>query len=138
MAGIPLPKCKAILICERTIVEAATGQTSLIGIFDEFTLPTIPGRTEPFRLYIRLSEGIGQYRIHVEIHDLQEDQIIGRTDPAIVHWEERLATAELFISIPRLRIPHAGPYDLIVLANGEEIDRQQFTVHQDEGDDEDE
>jgi hypothetical protein len=33
-ANKPLPKCKAILLCDRIIEEAGTGQVSLIGILE--------------------------------------------------------------------------------------------------------
>jgi hypothetical protein len=32
----PPPKCKAILLCDHTIVEAVSGKVSIIGIFDSW------------------------------------------------------------------------------------------------------
>ena len=38
-ANVPPPKCKAILLCERAIVEEGTGQISLIGLFERLKVP---------------------------------------------------------------------------------------------------
>jgi hypothetical protein len=45
--AIPPPKCKAILLCEKTIIEAGTQQVSLIGITDTFMVPGLPGMIQP-------------------------------------------------------------------------------------------
>jgi hypothetical protein len=50
--NVPPPKCKAILLCERTIIEAGTGKISLIDLFDGFIVPQVPGVTGPFTIYV--------------------------------------------------------------------------------------
>ena len=45
-----------------------------------------------------------------------------------VNWPEKLLTLNLMIPIPSLTMTHAGVYDLVVLANGQEIERQKFEV----------
>ena len=58
---IPPPACKALLLCDQTIIEAGSGKVSIIGAFTNFILPTFPGRTSPFTAFVQLADGIGRY-----------------------------------------------------------------------------
>ncbi len=139
----PPPKCKAILLCERTIIEAGTGKVSLIGLFEKFTLSELPGQIVPFTVYLQLTDGIAQhdYEISVELHDLNNDTIIARASGPKVKWGDRLSRINLFMPVKALRVRHAGAYDFVVFADKQEIDRQRFGVdvladHTDEKDQE--
>ena len=45
---LAVPKCKAILLCERPIIDAITGDVTLIGVFESIHLMQVPGVTRPF------------------------------------------------------------------------------------------
>jgi hypothetical protein len=122
----PPPRCKAILLCEQAIIEAGTGNVSVIGIFDRFVVPEIPGRTRAFTVYLHLTDGIGRYDVVVEVHDLQEDKVIGRADGIALRFPERLHRQNVIVLVPPLSIHHPGRYDVVVFVDGQEIDRQQF------------
>jgi hypothetical protein len=126
--GKPPPKCKAILLCNQTIIEAGTGKVSLVGIFDHFTLPAFPGDTGPFAAYLQMTDGIGQYAITIEVHDLQSDAVIARATGPQLEFPERTAKANVMITVPSLPLRHPGNYDFVVLADGQEVDRQQFSA----------
>jgi hypothetical protein len=70
------------------------------------------------------------YVVSVEIHDLQDDQSIAQGRVREVGFPERKSKVDLVISISPLLIPHAGSYDSVVLADGQEIDRQQSQAAQ--------
>jgi hypothetical protein len=125
----PPPKCKALLLCESTIIEAETGKVSLIGLIDKFTLPELPGQVIPFTVYLQLTDGIVQhdYEISVELHDLTTDTILASEGPK-VKWKDRLTRLNLFMPVKSLRVHHAGAYDFVVFADRQEIDRQKFRV----------
>jgi hypothetical protein len=55
----PPPSCKALLLCDHTIVEAVTGKVSIIGVFGAFVLRTFPGAARPFTAFLQLADGIG-------------------------------------------------------------------------------
>jgi hypothetical protein len=55
--GKPLPRCKAILLCERTIREAETGKWSLIGIIHKLVFPRLPATTQPMTAYAEFDPG---------------------------------------------------------------------------------
>jgi hypothetical protein len=127
---IPPPKCKAILLCDQTIVEAVTGKVSIIGIFDNWNIPQFPTLIRPFMAFLQLTDGVGKYAVSVDVHDLQADQIIAQARVAEAVFPERRVKVNLMISVPPLPLSHAGSYDFVVLADGQEIDRQQFQAIQ--------
>ena len=122
----PPPRCKALLLCERCIIEAATGNVSLINILSGFDVQSYPGLTGAFSAFSHLVDGIGEYDVTVEIDDLHDDVIIARTEPTHVAFPTRLAKANLVIRVPPLPLQHAGMYDFIVFVDGDELERQQF------------
>src|SRR5437588_4000407 len=75
---IPPPKCKAILLCDQTILEAGTNKISIIGVFDNFTVAVFPAMGKPFTAFLNLTDGIGTYAVTVEVHDLTQDIILAR------------------------------------------------------------
>jgi hypothetical protein len=126
----PPPKCKAILLCDQAIVEAVTGKVSVIGIFDNWFVPQFPCLIRPFMAFLQLTDGVGKYGVSVDVHDLQADQIIAQARVAEVVFPERVSKVNLMIPVPPLPLQHAGSYDFVVLADGQEIDRQQFQAIQ--------
>ena len=130
----PPPRCKAILLCDQAIVEAVTGKVSLIGIFDRFTLRKFPGHIRQFTAFLQLTDGIGSYKITIEVHDLREDRILARAAIVQMTFQDRSGKANLMIPVPPLLLKHPGGYDFVVLADDQEIDRQQFLAHGVRGD----
>lgn len=122
----PPPKCKAILLCDHTIVEAVTGKISIIGIFDNWCFPQFPHSTRPFMAFLQLTDGLGAYGVSVNVHDLQADQVIAQARMAEVNFPDRVSKVNIMIPVPPLSLHHAGSYDFVVLADDQEIDRQQF------------
>jgi hypothetical protein len=122
----PLPRCKAILLCEKVIVDRVTGQSSIIGILDAFRLTAYPGRMRPFNAFLQLVDGIGKYHVVVEIHYLQMDRMIARSAGFGIDFPQRLCRLAVTIPIPAMELRYPGRYDVVVLANDQEIDRQQF------------
>ncbi len=126
--GKPLPQCKAILLCERAIREAGTNQVSLIGLVRKFVVPRLPAQTQPVTAYLQLVEGIGRYNISAEVRDLTTGQVLAQGGGATVEFQDRLAILDFLLPLPPLPLTHEGSFDVVVFANGQEIDRQKFTV----------
>lgn len=134
----PVPQCKAILLCEQSIIEAGTGKVSLISIVNVLAVPRIDGTTKPVQAFLQLVDGIGRYKTALEIRDVAEDRVLKRTKGPTIEFSDRLATIQVLLSIPPLKILHQGNYDVVALADGLEIDRQQFFAeyYDDEGESE--
>lgn len=124
----PLPACKAILLCERVMVEAHTAKVSLIGLVTKQVLVSFPGQTEPMRMFLHLVDGIGEYQLTVEVTDLAEDVVIMRKPGPKISFPKRPGAMHLYFTIQALPITHQGRYDVIVMANGRELDRQQIRI----------
>ena len=124
----PPPTCKALLLCDKTIIEAVTDKVSIIGVFDALRVPSVPGKTPPFTVFIQLTDGIGRYDVVIEIHDLAKDVVLGRGTGIGLNWPQKLLKLNVMIPCPPIPVARAGLYDLVVIANGEEIDRQKFAV----------
>jgi hypothetical protein len=124
----PPPRCKAILLCEKAIIEAGTQQVSLIGITDTLMVPGLPGVLQPFSVYLQLTDGIGHYQASVEFRDLAEDIVMARAAVGTVKWDDRLETINLIMPVRPIEVQRTGAYDLVVLADGQEIERRRFTV----------
>ena len=85
---------------------------------------------------MQFTDAEGRYDLVVEIHDQVQQRIIARATGPAINVPHRLTYANVMIPIPPLPIKHPGAYDFVVLANGDEIDRQQFQVidsEEDEG-----
>lgn len=126
----PPPICKAILLCKDTIVEAETNHISVIGIVDMWSFVDFPDETPPFMVYVQLTNGLGRYAVSVHIYDLQSDESLGQAQVAEVDFPDRQSKVHLFLQVAPLQLDHAGRYDLVVLADGQEVDRQQFQAIQ--------
>lgn len=127
MPNPPEPVCKAILLCQQTIVEEGTKLVSLIGVFDGFKVAE-GGTTGAAEIFCRLTEAQGHYRISVEIHELSNGTAIGGTNGIEIDISDRLATSNVIIPVPPLPLP-PGEYDIVIFANGVEIDRQKIVVN---------
>jgi hypothetical protein len=124
----PPPKCKAILLCDQVIVDALTGKLSVIGVFEVFNVPRQAVTTSSCTAFLQMTDGIGDYAITIEIHDLSKGAILAQARGPMIRFPDRRAKVNFFIPLPPMRLPHAGSYDFVVLADGAEIDRQQFNL----------
>jgi hypothetical protein len=122
----PDPVCKAILLCQKTIVEDGTGLVSLISVFDGFGVRN-HGKTGPAEMFCRITEALGKYRVSVEVQELAGGTAIAGTDGVEIDVADVLATTNVVIPIPPLPL-HPGHYDIVIFANSSEIDRQKVVV----------
>jgi len=128
----PPPACKAILLCDAVLTDPFTGKGSVIGILSQFTLPEFPGDTPPFFVYLQLTDGIGSYTLSIEIRDRADDEALFKGVLLKVEFAERGVKNNVVIPMPPLPLPHPGAYDLIMFADAQELDRQQFEAHMQE------
>ncbi len=124
----PGPSCKAMLLCERVVLDAGTRQVSLIGLINKQVLTALPGRTLPMKVFLHLVDGIGEYQMFVHVLDLAEDRVIAKAKRRPINFPDRPYAIQYYFGLPPLPIKHAGRYDVIVLGNGSEIERQQIRI----------
>jgi hypothetical protein len=122
------PACAAILLCDLVIRDEETQKSSIIGMFDTFVLRQIPGETEVCAVFLRLTNVIGHQAISAEIHDSAAGLVLFRSSPARIRGHERRGAGEIALRLSPLRFDRAGTYDMVVLAEGEEIGRAEFKI----------
>jgi len=88
----------------------------------------MPGSTKPVRLFVQLTNAAGRYDFVIDVRDLSNDELIAQAPGMGIQINDRLQLCNLVIPVPPLPIHHDGSYDFVVFANGQEIDRQTFTV----------
>jgi hypothetical protein len=122
------PRCKALLLCDQVLVEAGTGKTSLVGIFDRVGVTAFPAAVGPFNAFVQLTDGVGRYQVFVEVHDLSDGLVLARAQAAEVEFREPTDRINCRIAMPRWQARHGGAYDFVVLAGEQEVERQRFEV----------
>jgi hypothetical protein len=124
----PPPKCKALLFCSRAVTDPGTGTTDLLGVFDIFHVQGFPGLSPPFTAFVQLTDGAGGYQLTVEVYNLADGALVAGADGPVASFPDRFSKQNFFIRLPPLPLPHAGRYDFVLLADGQEVDRQEFVV----------
>ena len=108
------------------MIEAGTNKVSLVNLIRTLTIEEFPCQSERMRMFLHLVEGIGEYDLRVEIHDLYEERAIFRAKAPRVIFTNRLDVRQLSFLIPALPLQHPGKYDVIVFGNDMEINRPHF------------
>jgi hypothetical protein len=126
--GKPVPRCKTILLCERAITEPGTSKVDLIGVHDKLVVPRVPTQARPMTLFLQLVDWIGRYSITAEVIDLNTGHSLANGKGATFEFKDRLAVIQIILPLPPLPLQHEGSFDVVVFADGQEIDRRKFTV----------
>ena len=127
-ANAVLPRCKALLLCDQVLVEEVTGRMSLIGIMDYVQIDEFPAEFPRCQVFLQITNGLGVNNVTIEIHDLSDNSVIYRLGDVPVEMPDRLARVSMIIRVPRVEIPHPGEFDVVVLANEDEIERQSLEL----------
>lgn len=127
-ANKPRPHCRAILLCEKVSENPGSGAISLHEIIETLRMAAVPGPSSPFVVFLQLYDGIGRYRMSMEINALDDDTSIARAALADLHFPERLANIDVAIPVDFVYLPRPGRYELIVFVDGQELARQYFNA----------
>ena len=124
-----LPNCAAMLLCDAVIREEVTHKTSVIGIFDTFCVESLPGRTTPCTIFLRLVDGVGRFSLTAEVQDPARGVVLFRSPGTGEYGNPTEKTSEeLWLPVAPLNFDHDGGYDVVVFADGTEIGRVQFKI----------
>jgi hypothetical protein len=122
----PLPVCKAILLCKH-VRKDDSGELSLTGLVGNFFLDQSLV-APPTELFCQLTDALGRYNVVVEIHDLERNEVVGRSEPTEFEAVDPLMSLDVVMPISGMKFQRTGLHDIVVFANDEEIDRKQFGV----------
>jgi len=128
----PLPVCKAILLCETVMVDDS-GKINLNGVASNLVVDSGLS-APPTEAFCQITDAIGHYSLVAEVQDLGAGEVIARSPATEIEISDPLQNSNVIISIPSLKFNNLGLHDLVVFANGEEIDRRQFGLTSNNGD----
>jgi len=120
-----------MLICDKVINEAGTNKKSLIGIFESINVAKFPCVHQFLSVYIKLTDANGIYDFCLELYDLENGAVIGRTEmPGKADIKDPLTTHELVFNLNNLNFTHPGKYEFRLFANEEIFGQKTFLVSQ--------
>ncbi len=112
------PQIKSFLIADQVLQEKGTNKWSAIGIFDTIYASSFPCVHPSLALYIRLSDGEGDFDIKVEFYDEAERALaIFKGFKLVVR--DRLANPDFGIQTKSLPVPQPGRYTFRLYFNDE-------------------
>jgi hypothetical protein len=126
----PLPISKALVICRQIFQDQHTNEYLLLGPTHEVAVPHFPAAID-VSVFARWTAVNGAYRLEIQVQDLADGSLVCRqvlADPLEDH--DPLRVVLLTLHHIRLEFPRPGKYDVIILANDEEVVRDVFYAHQ--------
>lgn len=126
----PLPLCNAFLICEKIIWDHFAKAPTLVSLFTQFNLFTVPAQLTPFWLFLQAADGmIGEYPIEIELQDLDRGELVAKFPGAPLIFSYRPEVCNAIMHVPPIRIEHpSGVYAVVAFADGKMLAQQKFTV----------
>ena len=104
------PRVLALIICERIIVEAETGNVSLIGTFDVFSVESIPTIMPVLNAHISLVKGRDDSnQMFLGLFSPNGDAVI-KSVLDVRDWGD--GRAQFNLRLPNIPLPIEGPYVL--------------------------
>lgn len=70
-----LPTCLALILCDKVVHHRDTGRSDVLGAFWEIQMPSFPGHTGPFSLWVVLVNGAGRMPMRLKIKFLPPDRL---------------------------------------------------------------
>jgi len=124
------PIVNAMLVCDKVITEAHTNKKSLIGIFGNINAYKFPCVHNFLSVYIKFTDAIGEYNFHLELVNLEDGSIVGRSDiPKTITVNDPLVTHDLVFNLAALKFTNPGKYEFRIFANDEVFGQKTFLVN---------
>jgi hypothetical protein len=106
----------------------AVGKISLAGLFGNFCVRAFPGASSQAVVFARLLGGVGKCELSLEIRRLDDGAAVTRILAEEIVFHDRLAPSEVLIPLWPFKLERAGAYELVLLANGRQIESLRFTA----------
>ena len=118
------------MICEKIIWDQIANAPTLVSLFSEFGIYSLPTDLQSFWLFLQVADGlVGKYEIEIEVQDLDRGELIHKFPGAPLVFRYRPEVFNAILQVPRLRIDYPSHvYAVVVFADGELLAQQKFTV----------
>jgi hypothetical protein len=123
----PAPVAKSLLLCREIFEDARTHQYILVGPSSDIRVFQVPC-VMTLAVYAEVTSGHGAYRPSLQLRDAEDRPVWTQNYDRPFTATDPLRVASLaFFDVP-LCIPALGHYDLVLLADGEEVTRRGVSV----------
>jgi hypothetical protein len=119
-----LPVAQTFLICRSIVQDKRTGEFVVIGPGLEFISPQFPTTAE-VNVFVQVSSCHGSYRPELRLQDLDGQVVWSQALDPPFNVPDPLTIHTLTFHM-RMTIPQPCKYDVVLLANGEEVGRRDF------------
>jgi hypothetical protein len=123
----PPPLAQSFLICREIFQDRQSGEYMLLSPFNSMTLPGFPAMFR-LSLFIQLTGCHGTYQIKLRMQDQGDDVCAECEGPQALVQNDPLHFMQICWRDIVVQFPHPGRYELILLANSEEVARHDLTV----------
>lgn len=124
----PMPAFNAMLICDMVIRDSATGEHSLIGVFDRILASSLPARPPSLAVYAKITDAQGRYVFRLELVDLNKGQTIGEGKTPEIEIPDRMLPHELVFNLQGLVFHTEARYEFRLYADDQFVGVHSFDV----------
>jgi hypothetical protein len=104
-----------------------TGDHIILGPLTDVKVLTIPAVAD-LSIFARWNSVQGVYQLEVQLQDLEGNVIWRKAEPKLLEWHDPITMCTLCLQHLQIYLPQPGKYDIIMLANGEEVVRDTLWV----------
>jgi hypothetical protein len=115
-------------MCRRIFVDRYTGDTLIFGPLHELASASFPMVAE-LAFFGRWLSVHGAYEISVQLQDLEGNVIWGEKQDRLLECPNPLVVTVLTLQPLHIFFPRPGKYEIVILANNQEVVRDVFWVH---------
>ncbi len=121
----PTPACKSFTVCRQTFQDVFTKEYMLLAPTHQVVTMSFP-TVLSVSIFARMTSVQGTYHLEVQLQDMEGEVIWRhRLEPPLT-MNDPLAVGILNLQNLGIYFPRPGKYDLVLLANNEEVVRDVF------------
>ncbi len=115
---IQRPNAVGLILCHQVIVEAITGNVTLVNSFSRLKAAKFPTLPKELLVYAMLTDGMGPLKLSLIVSRLDNlEDILVQSGDAL--FTDPLHERRLYIHLHVVRFPVRGKYQVSLLANDE-------------------
>jgi len=123
----PVPKLIAILVCDETIRDQATGKHTLVGLFNRIGVASFPYVHRRLHVFLSLTNGHGDAVGELWLVSRATDEVVVRLGGKM-RFPDPLAVVEMDFCLNNIAFPKPGRYSFDFYCNGEMVGSRPFAV----------
>jgi hypothetical protein len=119
---------KTFQFCRQIFQDTATQEYLLLGPTHQAIVPEFPAFVD-LSLYARWTSVQGTYRLELQLQDLEGEVVWAAPEGAPLEGRDPLLVCVITLRHNQVFFPSPGKYDMVMLANGDEVIRDVFWAH---------